>query len=117
MVTSDRRAALLILRAAAVEVAVGFRETKRIVRPVVALRLDDVEMGEQQNRFVRTAATIADDEIAILRQSVRRPACRPLGKPACSKRVCNCCAAIVVLPLDAVVFVSISSRRIAWPSW
>ena len=43
-----RRAALHVLRAAAVEVSVVLGQHERIVRPVFALRLDDVEMREQQ---------------------------------------------------------------------
>src|ERR1043166_2436996 len=60
----------VVLRPASVEVAVAVGELERIVCPIFALRLDDVEMREQQNRFARAAPAIAHDKIHVLR-------CRP----------------------------------------
>ena len=61
-----RRAALLVLRASTIEVAVLLRKHERIVGPIRALRLDDVEMRQQQHRLVCARSSIAHDQIAIL---------------------------------------------------
>ena len=61
------RPILDVLRAAAVEVAVLLHEGERIHRPVFALRLDDVEMREQEDRLFPTRPAKPRDKIAVLR--------------------------------------------------
>ena len=60
-----RRPAFLILRAAAVEVAVLLVEHERVHRPVFTLRRDDIEMGDEQDRLARALATITNDQVAF----------------------------------------------------
>ena len=82
-------------RAAPVEIAVLLDQLERIDRPVLALRLDDVEMREQQDRLARAAAAQARDEIALARRgredmhvgrrrSRPRAAAPPSPRPPCS---------------------------------
>jgi hypothetical protein len=68
-----RRHRLVVAGAAAVEEAVPLQEDERIERPVLALRFDDVEVGEQEQRLARPCTwspgsrTPAQDEIALPR--------------------------------------------------
>ena len=65
----DRVAILDIHRAAAVEEAVLLGEGEGIERPVLAPRLDDVEMREQDDRLLRAGFRTAQagDEVVVLR--------------------------------------------------
>ena len=62
-----RRHRLVVARAAAIEPAVLLEKGERIERPVLALRLDDVEVREEQQRPPRAGAVIADDEVVLAR--------------------------------------------------
>ena len=69
----DRGHRLVVGGAAAVVVAVALDELERIEigRPVFLVRLDDVEMREQQQRLLRAVTTQPRDEIALLRVARR----------------------------------------------
>src|SRR5205814_2562621 len=64
------RPILDVLPAAAVEVAVLLHEGERIHRPVFALRLDDVDMRELEDRLFATRAVKPRELIAVLRTLV-----------------------------------------------
>ena len=56
---------LHVLRAAAVEVAVFLDELKGIGGPVVALRLDDVEVADDEDGLVGSGSPQASDHVAF----------------------------------------------------
>ena len=64
----DRRHCLVVGRAAGVEDAVLLDQLEGVARPVRRLRLDDVEVGEEEDRLrPRVAARQDRDEAALLR--------------------------------------------------
>src|SRR5262249_12003925 len=65
--SQDRGHRLVVAGPTAVEEAVLLEEHERIERPVLALRLDDVEMGDEEERLARAGAAIAGDQIVLAR--------------------------------------------------
>ena len=59
--------ALVVARAASVEPAVMLQKREGIDRPILPLRLDDVEVSEQQQRPPRTGAAPSRDEVVLPR--------------------------------------------------
>ena len=62
-----RRHGLVVTRAPAVEVAVLFEEDERIERPVFALRFDDIQVRQEQDRPAGAGAAIPRNEVAFPR--------------------------------------------------
>ncbi len=65
-----RRHEFVVARAAPVVIAVLLDELEGIGRPVLRLRLDDVDMGKEQERLVRAGAVQAGDEVALARRGL-----------------------------------------------
>ena len=64
---------LVVDAATRIKVAVLLDQLERIARPVLALRLDDIDMREQQNRLeLRIATGVEGDQPAFLRMIRRR---------------------------------------------
>ena len=63
----DRRHRLVVDRAAAAEIAVDLLQLERIEIPVLALGLDHVDMGDQQERLARAGAAQPRDQVALAR--------------------------------------------------
>ena len=95
----DRGLRLVVAGSAAVEVAVLLDEQERVHAPVLALGLDDVRVGEQQDRLARAGAVIAHDEIELLRRRRRRRRCPRPGSPASFRRAAAASATGVVAPV------------------
>src|SRR5207244_10965608 len=54
-----------VLRAAAVEVTVFLNELKGVGGPVFAAGFDDIEVADEKNRFMLSAAMQADDQVFL----------------------------------------------------
>ena len=67
----DRGHGLVVHRAARVEVAVFLDQLEGIALPVLALRLDHVEVGQQEQRLLRAAALEPRHQVALLRRAGR----------------------------------------------
>src|SRR5262245_53410559 len=67
----DRRHRFVVARAAAVEESVLLEEDERIERPVLAPRLDDVEVREEEEWLARAGPAIARDQIVLARIGAR----------------------------------------------
>ena len=61
-----RRLRLVVARSPAVEVAVLLGERERIHAPVVALRLHDVGVREEEDRTAAPGAVVANDEVRFI---------------------------------------------------
>jgi len=57
---------LVVARAAAVEPSVLLAEDERIERPVLALRIDDIEMRKQQHRALCAGSAVPRDEVELV---------------------------------------------------
>ena len=112
-------AVLHVERAAPVEVAVPLRQLERIELPIRALRLDDVDVADEQDRLPRAMPAIPHDEILVLRilpVSGPTTCTSAAGNPAARKRAANKSASFVVLPIEYSVLVSTISRSRSLPS-
>src|SRR6185436_20012757 len=63
----NRHHRLVVERASGIEEAVFLDQLERVAFPLLALRLDDVEMAEQHDRLPAAAAPVARHEIAFPR--------------------------------------------------
>ncbi len=63
-----RRHVFVVARAASVEIAVLLDELEGIGGPVLRLRFDDVDMGEEEDRLARAGAVQPGDEVALARR-------------------------------------------------
>jgi len=99
---------LVVAGATAIEVAVALREPKRIDRPVLTLRVDHVEVREQQDRPPLARPTQARHQVAFA--CYGREYCTSCAaKPAVMSWPAIASAARAVSPAVTAVLISTSS--------
>ena len=94
----DGRLRFVIGGSASVEVAVLFNELERVHAPVLALRLHDIDVGQQQNRLARAGSVVANHQVVLGVFGAADPDVG-IGKPAILSRSAIAFAMLVVSPV------------------
>ena len=108
----DGVAFLHVVGAATVEVAVLFDELKRIGGPVFAAGFDDVEMSDEEDRFALAGAMDARDKIFLAVVGAGDDDV-VAGEAGSRRRAAMASAAVVTLPTESVVLISMSCWKIS----